>query len=82
MCVIGVRIVEVSILPSATEALLHRDIGVIPYWHSAISKSHAICCTRTVRDGATAARFARRGRAAQHVSKRQWSRYSHAVARE
>ena len=42
-------------------SILNTDLKVILYWHSRLSKSYALCCTRTVRVGATAARFERLG---------------------
>ena len=42
-------------------SILHTDIKIIPYWHSALSKSGHVSYTRTVRDGALSARFARSG---------------------
>ena len=47
--------------PFPYRSILNTDLKVILYWHSRLSKSYALCCTRTVRVGATAARFERLG---------------------
>ena len=51
--------VQYTCNPFPYRSILNTDLKVILYWHSRLSKSHAFCCTRTVRVGATAARFER-----------------------
>ena len=54
--------------------ILLTDIKVIRYWLSALSKSGHVSYTRTVRDGALAARFARFGMQS-HASRLATERY-------
>ena len=54
--------------------ILLTDIKVIRYWLSALSKSGHVSYTRTVRDGALAARFARFGMQS-HASRPATERY-------